>query len=224
MNSPTAKMTSPGSPREEGSLDENLPLYEEFQYSDRPDNAPLPPAKATPAEVVDFLIHLLVSSGSMTVDQARRVAAKWTKGTGQELRSYPPAMFFELFGKEDGWITYREVRMALHKEKNKGVWYRYGVCESIRDKSILIIAGWSTNLFPDIILAALLCFEAIAVSVTFSGVGENVTIVAGIASFVGAMASLLASVGACITLSQNPRKNIEADLRTALNKGVPQQS
>lgn len=196
-------MTSPGSPREEGSLDENLPLYEEFQYSDRPDNAPLPPAKATPAEVVDFLIHLLVSSGSMTVDQARRVAAKWTKGTGQELRSYPPAMFFELFGKEDGWITYREVRMALHKEKNKGVWYRYGVY---------------------IVLAALLCFEAIAVSVTFSGVGENVTIVAGIASFVGAMASLLASVGACITLSQNPRKNIEADLRTALNKGVPQQS
>jgi hypothetical protein len=126
MSLPKSKTASAGSSRE-ASLDENLPLYEEFQYSDQHGNA-LPSAKATPAEIVDFLVHLLVST-DMPVDQARRVAAKWTRGSGQELRSYPPAMYFEIFGKEDGWITYREVKMALHNERNKGIWYRYGTCE-----------------------------------------------------------------------------------------------
>lgn len=126
MSFPNAKTTS-AVPSREGSLDENLPLYEEFQYSDQHGNA-LPSAKATPAEIVDFLVHLLVST-DMPVDQARRVAAKWARGSGQELRSYPPAMYFEIFGKEDGWITYREVKMALHNEKNKGIWYRYCTCE-----------------------------------------------------------------------------------------------
>ena len=194
------KSTSAGSSRD-GSLDENLPLYEEFQCSDQHGNA-LPSAKATPAEIVDFLVHLLVST-DMPVDQARRVAAKWTRGSGQELRSYPPAMYFEIFGKEDGWITYREVKMALHNERNKGIWYRYGTY---------------------IVLAVLLCFEAIAVAITFSDLNENVRIVAGVASFAGGMSCFFTSVLACVTLSQSPRKTIEAELRIALNKGIPQQS
>jgi hypothetical protein len=127
MSLPTAKTTSMGSPRE-GSLDENLPLYEEFQYSDQQDIVALPSIKATPVEVADFLVPVLVST-DMSVDQARRVAAKWTRGSGQELRSYPPTMFFEIFGKEDGWIVYREVKMALHNERNKKIWYRYGPCK-----------------------------------------------------------------------------------------------
>jgi hypothetical protein len=139
MSSSITKMTPVESSRE-GSLDENLPLYEEFQYSDQHGNA-LPSPKATPAEIVDFLVHLLVST-DMPVDQARRVAAKWTRGSGQELRSYPPAMYFEIFGKEDGWITYREVKMALHNEKNKGIWYRYGTCKYTKSN---VGAGYSAN-------------------------------------------------------------------------------
>jgi hypothetical protein len=76
----------------------------------------------------------------------------------------------------------------------------------------------------DIILAGLLCFEAIAVSITFSGLSENATIVAGVASFAGGFACFFASVLACVNLGHNPRKAIECELRTALNKGVPQQS
>jgi hypothetical protein len=137
MSFPNAKTTS-AVPSREGSLDENLPLYEEFQYSDQHGNA-LPSAKATPAEIVDFLVHLLVST-DMPVDQARRVAAKWARGSGQELRSYPPAMYFEIFGKEDGWITYREVKMALHNEKNKGIWYRYCTCEySLQVQALYVV-------------------------------------------------------------------------------------
>jgi hypothetical protein len=71
----------------------------------------------------------------------------------------------------------------------------------------------------------LLCFEAIAVTITLSGgVEDNITIVAGIASFAGGMACFFTSVLACVTLSQSHRKTIEAELRTALNKGIPQQS
>jgi hypothetical protein len=55
-------------------------------------------------------------------------------------------------------------------------------------------------------------------------VEDNITIVAGIASFAGGMACFFTSVLACVTLSQSHRKTIEAELRTALNKGTPQQS
>jgi hypothetical protein len=111
---------------EDGASD-SLPLYEEFQHSEGQSDV-LPDAKATPVEVSDYLAHLLVNSRGMSIDGARRVAALWTRGTGQELRSFPPAMYFEIFGKEDGWIVYREVRLAIHAEKSKGFGYRYGAC------------------------------------------------------------------------------------------------
>jgi hypothetical protein len=64
MTSETASKTTPvGSPRNSSSLDEDLPLYGEFQYSDQ--NDALPPATATPVEVADFLPHLVVSTESM---------------------------------------------------------------------------------------------------------------------------------------------------------------
>jgi hypothetical protein len=122
-----------GSPRKnslslEQGAEENLPLYEEFQHSEGPNDA-LPHAKASPLEVSDFLIHLLIDSRGMSTDGARRVAAMWTKGTGHELRAFPPAMYFDIFGKEDGWIVYREVHLVLHKEKSKKLWYKYGACK-----------------------------------------------------------------------------------------------
>ena len=108
-------------------LEEGLPLYAELQYTEAlPDL--LPHAKASPIEVSDFLAYLLTDSRHMSTDGARRLAALWTKGTGQELRSYSPAMYFEIFGKEDGWIVYREVHLALHREESRGFWYRFGAC------------------------------------------------------------------------------------------------
>jgi len=108
--------------------EEGLTFYVELQYTEAlPDL--LPHAKASPMEVSDFLVHLLTSSRELSTDGARRLAALWTKGTGQELRSYSPAMYFEIFGTEDGWIVYREVHLALHREKSKEFWYTYGNCE-----------------------------------------------------------------------------------------------
>jgi hypothetical protein len=111
---------------EDGASD-SLPLYEEFQHSED-HNDVFPDVKATPMEVSDYLAHLLINSRGMSTDGARRVAALWTRGTGQELRSFPPAMYFEIFGKEDGWIVYREVHLAIHEEKKKKSGYRYGAC------------------------------------------------------------------------------------------------
>lgn len=114
---------------EEGhEAEENLPLYEEFQLSEGTSNA-LPHVKATPMEVADFLTHLLIDSRGMSTDGAHRVAALWTRGTGQELCSFPPAMYFDIFGKEDGWIVYKEVHLALHREKSKTFSHRYGTCK-----------------------------------------------------------------------------------------------
>jgi len=219
MSLPTAKTASAGSPRE-GSLDENLPLYEEFQYSDQHNDNALPSAKASPAEVVDFLVHLLVSTDSMSVDQARRVASKWTKGTGQELRSYPPAMFFELFGNEDGWITYREVRMAIHNEKNKRFWFRFHPCEC---HDLGKRCEYPANeRVADLLFVGFVCFEAIVLSLALGGgLSDDATIVAGMLSFGGAFGVLGTGMYACITFFESPKKRIEAQLRAGLNKGIP---
>ena len=108
-------------------LEEGLPLCAELQYTEAlPDM--LPHAKASPMEVSDFLAYVLTDTRDMSTDGARRVAALWTKGTGQELRSYSPAMYFEIFGEEDGWIVYREVHLSLHRERRKGFSYKYGAC------------------------------------------------------------------------------------------------
>jgi hypothetical protein len=129
MTSETASKTTPvGSPRNSSSLDEDLPLYGEFQYSDQ--NDALPPATATPVEVADFLPHLVVSTESMSLDQTRGVATKWTKGAGQDLLSYPDAIYFQIFGYENGWIVCREVKIVAHRENMKTFAGKFGICES----------------------------------------------------------------------------------------------
>jgi hypothetical protein len=34
------------------------------------------------------------------------------------MRQYGPAMYLEMFGREYGWILYREVRMSIRNESN----------------------------------------------------------------------------------------------------------
>lgn len=110
------------SPRKspKSSLDEeHLPLYEEFQ-EDAASADTLPEAKATPGEVREFIANLLVTERNLSVDYARRAAAKWTVGSGRELRSYTPSMYLDIFGREDGWIIYREVHLIiLHDHKRQ---------------------------------------------------------------------------------------------------------
>jgi hypothetical protein len=122
-------------------LDQSLPRYEELKHSDHDDDDALPevpPLTATPTEVSDFLFQLLVSTEALSsTEQARNVASRWELGTGEELRHYPATMYLEIFGTEEGWITYREVMLAIAKEETKGFWYsRWGFCKfSLRQTS-----------------------------------------------------------------------------------------
>lgn len=101
-----------------GTSDENLPLYDELDYSPADEDA-LPSTLAAPDQVRSFLTHLLVNKRDLPLDHVRRTVAQWRIGTGLELRSYSPAMYLDIFGREDGWLIYREVRLLiLDKERS----------------------------------------------------------------------------------------------------------
>lgn len=110
-----ASFHSDRSPEDE----EALPLYEDFQQASKQDAVPGP--RANPDEVREYLTHLLIENRSLHTDHVRRVVSKWTVGTGQELRSYPPSIYFDLLGKEDGWIVYKEVKLAIKREDQKPI-------------------------------------------------------------------------------------------------------
>jgi hypothetical protein len=116
--------SNPASPRKT-SLDEEplLPTYEQFQTSDA-DAATLetpPETTATPDQIRDFIVHLLTIKRGLALDHARRIASKWTIGNGKELRNYPPSMYLDIFGREDGWVVYKEVKLCivLHEKSDK---------------------------------------------------------------------------------------------------------
>ena len=116
-----------GSPRQSLTAEENLPLYEAFHHTDADWTTP-PSKKASPDEVRDFIARLLIHQRGLPQDYVRRAAAKWTIGSGQELHSYSPSMYLDIFGREDGWIIYREVKLCIYREQNKSFDARYGGC------------------------------------------------------------------------------------------------
>ncbi|CAK4027684.1 Hypothetical predicted protein [Lecanosticta acicola] len=98
------------------SEEEGLPLYSEYRSPEEDADCKPPSNAASPAEVRAFFRSLLVSHCHYTPAHAESTSALWTRGSGRELRSYPPAMYLTIFGAEDGWILYRETKMALHRE------------------------------------------------------------------------------------------------------------
>lgn len=113
-----------------GSLgEEHLPLYEEFQHTEGLSDT-VPDAKATPDQVREYLTHLLLDKRSLPLDYVRRTVSKWNVGSGHELRSYSPSMYLDIFGREDGWVIYREVKLGVEEEKARkgGAGYKYRGC------------------------------------------------------------------------------------------------
>lgn len=79
----------------------------------------VPDEDATPDKVRDYLVQLLVAKRSLATDHAQCIADRWTIGTGKELRSYTPDMYFEVFGREDGWHEYKEVKLHIYQEESE---------------------------------------------------------------------------------------------------------
>jgi hypothetical protein len=113
---------SSSSPRSsiDSPADEGLPLYTSLEVS-TPDTLTAPSEKATPDEVREFLVALLVKNRGLNQDHARRVASKWTLGTGRELNTYPPLLYAEIFGLEDAWMVYKEAKLFIKTEEKKKV-------------------------------------------------------------------------------------------------------
>jgi hypothetical protein len=99
-----------------GTKDENLPVNDEFEHSLADEDALLS-TRATPDQVRYFLTHLLINKRDLPLDHVRRAVARWRIGTGLELRSYSPAMYLDIFGREDGWVIYQEVRLLMLDKK-----------------------------------------------------------------------------------------------------------
>lgn len=96
--------------------EENLPVY---HRSEQADSKTLPASQASAEEVRQFIIHVLVSRRELPIDYARHVAARWNVGSGLELRTYSPSMYLEVFGRENGWILYKELRPIIDAESQK---------------------------------------------------------------------------------------------------------
>merc|ERR1712080_799248 len=109
---------------------EGLPLYSDITVTS-PGELSAPSEKATPDEVREFLVRLLIKNRGLHPDHARRVASKWTLGTGRELISYPPLLYAEIFGLEDAWMVYKEAKLFIRTEKKKGkpngMWVAVGI-------------------------------------------------------------------------------------------------
>jgi hypothetical protein len=75
-----------------------------------------PSPEASPEQIRTYLFHLLITKRKLPEDYVRPIVANWKLGSGQELRSYSPAMYLRIFGHEDGWIIYREVMLAKLRE------------------------------------------------------------------------------------------------------------
>jgi hypothetical protein len=111
---------SSSSPRSsiDSTTNEGLPLYTSLEVS-TPDTLTAPSERATPDEVREFLVALLIKNRGLNQDHARRVASKWTLGTGRELTSYPPLLYAEIFGLEDAWMVYKEAKLFIKTEEKK---------------------------------------------------------------------------------------------------------
>lgn len=110
---------SPLSPKDCSSDEETLlPTYEQSTTL----KTIIPEVTAPPEQVRAFLKHLLIVKRSLNVDHADQIASRWTTGTGHELRTYPPSMYFEVFGREDGWTVYREAKLWMFIYDGKKTW------------------------------------------------------------------------------------------------------
>ncbi|KAK6004859.1 hypothetical protein QM012_007638 [Aureobasidium pullulans] len=112
--------SSPRSSIDTTSNGEGLPLYSDITVTSPSSELTVPAERATPDEVREFLNQLLIQKRGLHPDHARRVASKWTLGTGRELTSYPPQLYAEIFGLEDAWMVYKEAKLFIRMEKKKG--------------------------------------------------------------------------------------------------------
>lgn len=94
------------------SQEERSPIYEETLNANN-DHTTFPSKFAGPDEIRDFLMHLLIFKSRLSEEHAQKVAARWSTGSGGELRSLSLAGYLDTFGWTDGRIVYKEVSLEI---------------------------------------------------------------------------------------------------------------
>lgn len=98
-----------------------LPAYEQHQSTGVETKISPPEETATADDIRVFLTQLLISERGLFPDHAHDIASRWKTGNGKELRTYPAAMYLDIFGREDGWVVYRETKLCLARDKKTKV-------------------------------------------------------------------------------------------------------
>lgn len=91
----------------------------------------LPPPTANSSEVRDYLTSLLKNKHKLSDDHAHRIAARWTTiGTGRELRNYKAQKYLSVFGQDDGWVLYSDIKLEVYREawKEKSFLQKHWIC------------------------------------------------------------------------------------------------
>lgn len=86
--------------------DESIPLYENLE-SIQVDKVPA--GSATSAEVRDYLTAVLKTKHQLPDEHTKCLASRWIVGRGYELRSYTAQMYLDIFGRDVGWVLYRDI-------------------------------------------------------------------------------------------------------------------
>lgn len=108
---------------------ESFPLYNKASQSSRVDKIPLPPRDATSAEVRNYLASFLKTQHGLSNDHVQRLVSRWTVGRGYELRSYTAQMYLDIFGRDVGWVLYRDIMLEAYRTRRKTFWETRGICE-----------------------------------------------------------------------------------------------
>jgi hypothetical protein len=114
---------------------EDIPLFGNFQH---PQVGTIPPRDATSAEVREYLTSVLKTKHGLPDDEAQRLADRWTVGRGHELRSYTAQIYLDIFGRDVGWVLYRDIQLEAHRTRQRTFWETRGLCKIVRN----IIHDW----------------------------------------------------------------------------------
>lgn len=240
LNSLTSANTNLNpTPTNNNNTDEEAHLNEKSPSKKNKTKKPkltIPTPRAPPAEIRTFFTTLLTTHDASLADDSSKceaIVSAWKIGRGAEMRQYGPAMYLDMFGREYGWIMYREVKLGVRGERFWVV--RRPLCELSFFFDIpfpfLSFPFHSHSIPPEhrfrptddaddleipadsfIVGSFLLEVLTISLIVHVDGIDEGVEVVVILASVVGMLTLLVSLIILCA--GSSPARIVERDLRT----------
>jgi len=223
----------PNSPSKGASDEEHLlPTYEQFQATEPQASDTLPEETATPDQIRHFLVQLLAAKRGISVDHAQRIASKWTISSGKELRSYPPLMYTEIFGREDGYIVYREVKTLIYQaeidklneeKKNVPFWTTGESCLPLFRFSCVRFCQWTRLICFLTVLTlsvALVCEGLVMWSLIYHMVNARASKVGLVFSWLAVFPMTYACIAVLVSTfctPRSPEKRVEFEMKEFWN-------